>query len=150
MAAGFADERKAIESRFATQWAASDYWATPVAYEGVEFRVPDPPSEHVRFFVRSGNCDQITLGGPGGTVTDRYSGVIIASIFMPLGQGTARARAIAEAVSGIFTRAQFSVGSSGLITCRPSYLTLVPTQGLYQQFDVTTPFRRDVQTVVAA
>jgi len=137
----FDDERKAIESRFATAWAAGAYAAVPVAYENAQF---DPPENapYVVVTIRPADGNQESLGS--GTQLSRYLGVILISILVPSNTGQALARNMADAAATMFRRAQFSAGSSGTITCRIPYMNVLGVQDGMFRIEVTADYQRDI------
>lgn len=132
---GFADERKAIESRLKNAWTT-----TPIKFEKVPFDQIATP--YVALFILDGDGSQISLGTPA---LRRWPGIIMVQIFIPEDSGTQIERTYADSIGAIFDRAQFSSGSSGTIRCRiPSIKSLGIING-WQQLNVTIPFIRDKQ-----
>lgn len=137
--AGFADEREAIEGRFTTNWAA----ATPVKWENVEFVTPRN-KEWVALSIHPTDAKQITLQGPNDGI-NRYSGQIVIELFAPDGEGTETVKVLADTAAGIFRRATFSTGSSGLIRCRiPWFQQVGRNEAGNYQINVIVPFIRDI------
>jgi hypothetical protein len=134
MTSGFADERRAIEARF-----SSMYTTTTVKYENVSFSKPS--ASWVSLYILNTEARRITLGD--STQIHRFPGMIVVNIFTPEDEGTQEAREIADTVSDIFRDAQFSAGSSGLITCRTPSLDPVGTREGWYQVNVSTLFQRD-------
>lgn len=134
MSSGFADERRAIEATF-----SAAYSTTTVKYENVSFNKPN--TAWVALTVLSTEAKRITLGD--NTQLHRFPGMIVVNIFTPEDKGTQEAREIADTISDIFRDAQFSAGSSGLITCRTPSLDSVGTRDGWYQLNVITPFHRD-------
>lgn len=134
----YADERAAIEGRWATQWVTGSPSAarTPTAYENVPL---DPPADSpwVRLTVLNGEGQQISAGDPGSN-THRYAGVISIQIFTPGGQGTGQAKTLADAAAAVFRNVRFDS-----IYCRVPYVSGTSLDGSWHQTNVTVPFWRD-------
>lgn len=137
--AGFADERRAIEERFTTNWGST----APVRWENVEFVVPKN-SEWVEISVDPGESHQITLQGQNDGI-NRYPGQIVIQLFAPDGSGTQEIKTLADTAAGIFRRANFQAGSSGLIRCRiPWFQQVGRNEAGNYQINVIVPYFRDV------
>lgn len=130
----FADERAAIEARFAANWST-----TRVKYENTQFE--QPRTAWVALFILNGDGRAISIGNDP---LHRYAGVISVQVHVPESSGTQTGRAYADTIAAIFRNRQFSNGSSGTITCRvPSIGIPVVRDGWYQ-INVTCPYQRDV------
>lgn len=140
----FADERRAIEERFATKWAVTAHAAVPVAYSNTAF---DPPGTYVVLSILSGPAHQASIGATNPT--HRLEGVIQVDAIVPEEDGTQTARSIADSAAGAFMDAgrgaQFSSGNSGLITCRTPHLRDMGVWRGKYRFVVSVPYHRDVQ-----
>ena len=134
----WADERRAIESLFATGWGST----TPVQYDNAPFR--QPTTAWVRFTILDGEGQQISLGS---TAVHRWHGLIKVNIFTPAAGGTATARGYADTVAEIFRRVRTSYGNSGTIEFGTPTLERVggEDETAWHHMVVTTPFRRDRQ-----
>jgi len=130
----FADERKAIETRF-----AANFTALPVQYENQRFAMP-ATGGWARLTIRNAGAGQISTGS---SPLHRYAGVILADVFMPEETGSQAARTHADTIEAIFRRAQFSSGSSGTILCRTPSITTVGVADGWFQVQVSVPFQRD-------
>jgi hypothetical protein len=130
----FADERRAIEARF-----AANFSTLPVAYENVPFAQP-ASGGFVRLTIRPAGARQASTGS---SPLQRYAGLIVADIFVPENTGTATARAHADTVEAIFRQAQFSAGNSGTITCRTPSIEAVGVRDGWFQLSVSVPYQRD-------
>lgn len=130
---GYADERKAIESRLQAAWTA-----TPIRFENVPFVETDQP--YVALFILDGEGQQISAGT---VALRRWPGLIIVQVFERPDSGTQGIRTWADSLAAIFDRQQFSSGNSGLIRCRiPSIVPIGIREGWFQ-LNVTVPFIRD-------
>lgn len=130
---GWESERKAIESRFATNWTT-----TPIKYEGAPFAEQHGP--HVALFIRHGDRSQVSLGT---NPTIRSVSVIIVQIFVLRETGTALAKTYADSIAAIFERAQFMTTDSNLISCQTASIEQADeTEGFYQM-NVSIPYMRD-------
>lgn len=132
----FANERAAIESRFAANWTT-----TRIKYENTQFE--QPKTAWVALFILNGDGQQISLGLSPNPL-HRYVGVIMVQIFLPESSGTQTGRAYADTIASVFRRAQFSNGSSGTITCRTPSISPGNLRDGWFQINVTCPFQRDV------
>jgi hypothetical protein len=83
-----------IESAFATQWGSR----TPILYAEVPYA--PQTGEHVKIEVMPETATRKNLGQTD--VFFRFHGVIVISIFVPQGTGTARIRELADAATDIF------------------------------------------------
>lgn len=132
---GFEDSRRAIEDRFKQNWTT-----TPIKFENAPFL--EIRSAYVAIFIREGDGSQISLGT---VALRRWPGVIVFQIFIPQETGTKAAKAYADTIGGIFDRAQFFYGNSGIIRCRvPSASSSSVRDGWYQ-LNVSVPYIRDRQ-----
>jgi hypothetical protein len=127
----FEAERIAIETRFKSNW---DHVNTPVKFENVEYK-PVPGTAFVELYVVDGDSEIVGLST---TTLHRNVGIISVRINTPLGQGTRKARELADLAAAIFRSTTFS----GII-CRASSITrLGEIDGWYVHV-VSTPFYRD-------
>lgn len=130
----FADERAAIEARFAANWSS-----TRVKYENTQFE--QPRTAWVALYILNGEGKQISLGDDP---LHRYAGVIMVQIHVPESSGTQTGRAYADTIAAIFRRQQFSNGSSGTITCRTPYISSIAGRDGWYQINLACPYQRDV------
>ena len=130
----FADERQAIETRFAL-----NFTALPIRYEGQRFEMPSAGG-FVALKIRNGTGRQISTGSPP---LHRYTGTIVVDVFVPEDTGTATARIHADKIDQIFRRAQFSAGNSGTILCRTPSISTVGVDSGWFQLSVNVPYQRD-------
>lgn len=135
MSSGFADERTAIATRLASNWST-----TTIQYEGQPFVQPTTP--WISLSILSGAGRQASLGS--SQPLHRFVGVIQIDVFVPENTGTNTARQYADTLSTIFRRAQFSYGSSGVITCETPSVQPGPPEAGWNRLIVSTPYRRDV------
>ena len=133
----WADERAAIE-----QQLTNGFTDAPIQYPGVPYS-PQPDTAWVRLKIVPTTSHRITLGPNGET---RVLGTIAFQIFAPVNQGSQAARALADTLSSLFIEAQFSSGSSGVITCwQPELHDFGPTaDGGWYQVNLMIPYFRDV------
>lgn len=129
----FENERRDIEARFSTAWAAT----TPVAYGNVPLEPPQN-SSWVRLTILDGDAQQVSIGTGVAGAIHRNAGLIIAQIFTALGAGERPARLLADQVANIFRSAQFSD-----IICRSPRVEVIGDTGGYYQVNVAVPFQRD-------
>lgn len=130
---GWESERRAIESRFSTQWTT-----TPIKFEGAPFQ--EMHSSHVALFIRHGDRSQVSLGT---NPTIRSVSVIIVQIFVLRETGTVLAKTYADSIAAIFDRAQFMTADNNLISCQTASIEQADeTEGFYQM-NVSIPYSRD-------
>lgn len=140
MGVDFRDERRAIEKRFNDQWAG----ATPIRWDNVPFKIPDPPVPWVGFAVRPANNNRQTIG-PNRLL--RSVGIINIQLFAPEATGTNAIDTLVDTAAAIFDEAEFSLGNSGLIRCRVpeiDYIGNRDNDGWFQK-NVICPYIRDKQ-----
>ncbi len=134
----FADERRAIENRF-----SSNFTATKVKYENVPFDQPDNAS-YVGLVILSGNGESTTIGvGGSGRRNRRYAGIIQVDIFSPEDGGTNAARVLADTIDAIFENVSFSAGGSGTITTRVPFFTTLGIENGWYHSVVSVAYQRD-------
>ena len=134
----FTDEKRAFEDRFKTQWGST----SPVRWEGLPFKFPDPAIPWVGFYVRSGPSNRITVG-PNPLV--RYAGNIVVQVFAPEGQPMATASGYLDTIATIFREVEFSYNNSGLIRCYQPDVRVIGTDNGWFQRNVVCPYIRDKQ-----
>ena len=100
MTSSYNDIRSAIEARIATEMAESPSYQ--VSYENVPFT---PPSNGtwIKVRVRFGANNYATLTGPS-TGSNRQSGILLLSIFSPVGVGAGANFTVAERLKDLFDR----------------------------------------------
>lgn len=128
----FEDAGKAIETRMQNNWNT-----TPIKFENVPF--VEPSTAYVALVIRDGEGSQIDCGTPA---LSRWPGVIMIQVFVPVDTGTRQAREYADQIAPIFSRAQFSNGNSGNISCRIASIEKAPDKNGWCQFNVTVPYQR--------
>ena len=136
----FEDERRAIESRFASNFTTVT--ADRIAWENRRFKQPDTGT-WVRFTVLNGETRNAALSN---TILKRTIGVIAVQVFVPELTGTKTAREAADAVATVFQNQQFSAGNSGTITCRAASIRSIGIDAGWFQINVTCPYQRDQTT----
>ena len=128
----YESERADIESLFSAQWGST----TAICYGNVAFN-PDSYAEWVRISLISGSSQEQTIGTPSQPFY-RHQGLVVVSIFTPLGAGESRGRVLAQQVTDIFKSRHLNN-----IRFRSPYLTNIGPAGSYHQFNVNAPFVRD-------
>jgi hypothetical protein len=114
----YADERKAIEGLFQSQFVASNPTIL-VAWEGRRFDKPGLDTNWVSLIIRSnGEPIQASLGDNPWI---RHYSYIQVSINVQADKGVAAAEVIADAIHDVFSLKEITVGANGRIQCRPSY-----------------------------
>lgn len=138
---GFADERKAIETRFSDAWGAT----TPIKYENVPTAEP-LTAPWVALSIFPGEGFQVSLGD---NPLHRFVGVIVVRILVPEAQGLATAEAYADQAAAVFLDSttgkpvSFASGSGGLIHCRTPKKELAGPTGGFFMYNVSVPFIRN-------
>ena len=130
---GWASERKAIESRLATNWAT-----TPIRYENVPFQETRDP--FIALVIRNGERQQVTLGA---SPTIRTISIIGINIFVPHESGLSVARTYADTIAAIFDRVQFMTDDNNLISCQTATAQSVDAGDGWAQVSLTIPYSRD-------
>ena len=136
----YADERQAIETRFATAWTAGSN--TTVKYENQKWEEPKGNNDYVALFIENLRADQIELRE---TALHRHTGMIYVNIYTKKFTGTGSARILGDEIAVIFRRATFDSGSpkTGTIICySPHYEIVGEEQGRFVS-RVSVPFYRD-------
>lgn len=134
MASGlFADERKAIESRFAAAWTT-----TPIQWTNVPFSQPSTP--WVRLTLQRANGGRMTLGP---TPHRQFPGTVAISIFVPENTAQQTVLQYADTIAAIFRDQAFACGSTGIITCRDINLHDNGTEEGWYSLVVLVDFVRD-------
>ena len=128
-------EYQAICQYFADE---TDLEEHQIAWEGVPFKKPVPPADHVEFYVIDGETLQNTIGSPASN-RFRTSGLVMVNVFTPQNLGKAPALAIAESVKAIFQ----GVRLSDDILFFAGSIHTVGVFGGYLQVNVSVPFTRD-------
>jgi len=139
----FQDERRAIEDRFQTLWAAK----TKIRWENIPWEEPKTDPEWVSLSITNGDGEQIELRE---NALHRFSGTIIVQVFTKEMTGTNRARELANDVATIFRRAEFSKGASGTIVTRTTSIRTIGINSGWFQMNAVTPFIRDAFHTQAA
>lgn len=100
MTSTYNDIRQAVEARIATEMALAP--AYPVSYENVPF-TPPTNSTWIKAQIRFGANNYATLLGP--TVgSNRQSGILVISVFSPVGVGTGESLVVSERLKDLFDR----------------------------------------------
>ena len=98
----FASDANTIRAHFAAQWPLLRP-SVPVAYDNAGFTPPedneDDPAPWVTLTILPGEGFQASLGSPK---IWRNTGLIVAQIFVPVGQGDGLANALADDVAQVF------------------------------------------------
>ena len=109
-----ADTRSAIESRFATQWAAGAYSATPAIYQNTDDN-PGQGEDFVRVSILPQVGEPREIGRNSAAM--RYEGRVQIDAIVSSGTGSNAAYAMIDTALAIYRGASFSSGSSGTIVC---------------------------------
>jgi hypothetical protein len=133
----FAQERPAIESRFATLFTSA-----PIAFENA----PDSPAlaaakaagdPWVRLTIVNGESRTAGIAGPGDVLVE-HAGRIVVQVFVRDGTGTATARGLADAAAAVFQHARFE----GIRSYSAGVNAIGNDGHGYYQINVSTPYRR--------
>ena len=100
MTSTYNDIRQVVEARIATEMALAP--AYPVSYENVPF-TPPTNSTWIKTQIRFGANNYATLLGPT-TGSNRQSGILVISVFSPVGVGTGESLVISERLKDLFDR----------------------------------------------
>jgi hypothetical protein len=137
------DTRIAIEMRLADNWqSAPGTLRTPIRYwaSDAPFEMPNAaPWIALSLDPESGR--QVSLGD--GVQLHRYLGRIVLQVFVPERIGSQNMDTYLDLLDPIWRRAEFSYGSSGLITCRTPEVTVVGTADGWFQKNLKVAYRRD-------
>jgi hypothetical protein len=132
----FQDIRQAIESRFSTNWTATD-----ISWDNIPY-IPDANTAFVRFMINEVDSFQASIA----TVPcHRIIGIIHILIMVPVGTGTDIARGYADIAAGIFRNANFSD-----VQCRSPRIVRVGDIGEHFQISILTNFWYDAILANAA
>jgi hypothetical protein len=137
------DTRIAIETRLATHWESAPGVArTPIRYwsSGAPFAIPEAAA-WIALSVDAESGRQVSLGD--GVQLHRYLGQIVVQVFVPERTGSHDMDTYLDLLDPIWRRAEFSYGSSGLITCRTPDVTVVGTADGWFQKNLKVAYRRD-------
>jgi hypothetical protein len=137
------DTRIAIETRLADNWqSAPGTPRTPIRYwsSGAPFGLPDG-MPWIALSVAPESGRQVSLGD--GVQLHRYLGQIVVQVFVPERSGSHDMDTYLDLLDTIWRRAEFSYGSSGLITCRTPAVTVVGTADGWFQKNLKVAYRRD-------
>jgi len=125
----FQDIRAAIETRFSTNWTATD-----ISWDNVDYD-PKPETAFVRLMINETDSFQVSMST---TPCHRFTGIIHITIMVPVGTGTNTARGYADAAAAIFRNADFSG-----INCRSPRIVRVGDVGEFHQISCLTNFWKD-------
>ena len=129
---GFETIHGSIEKFFTTGWAGR----TLIEYANVELQ-DNVTDSYVRLSVLTGESFLNGFSG-GGKTQNRTAGIIVVSIFIPSGSGTAEADGHADFAKSILRGAHFDG-----ITCLVPSLDPVGRTGIWYQANLLTPFNID-------
>lgn len=101
----------AIESRFATQWAAGPN--TLVCYDNVPFIMPAEPEPWVRVEVFDGSVDRASLGRKH---LQRSTGTAFFTVYVEKSTGSVGARELVDKIIEIYRDYQQVISGKGTIT----------------------------------
>ena len=125
----FQDIRAAIETRFSTNWTATDISWDNVPYD------PKPETPFVRLLINEVDSFQVSMAT---APCHRFTGLIHILVMVPVGTGTHTARGYADSIADIFRNASFSN-----INCRTPRIVRVGDVGEYFQYSVLINFWKD-------
>lgn len=132
----FESERSAIEQRFATQWDEDE----PVKYDNIDFTPPiDGSYAALEIHSNPGIC----ISTSGSHLLERTTGLIVVTIYTPLGVGTRPGRLLADTAADIFRFAQF-----GGIQCRGAEIKRIGEHEGKFIYVVRVPYWRDEAVAV--
>jgi len=126
----FQDIRQAIESRFLTNWTATD-----ISWDNVPY-TPDANTAFVRLMINEVDAFQASIAS---IPCHRIIGIIHILIMVPVGTGTNIARGYADTAAGIFRNADFDD-----IHCRSPRIARVGDIGEHYQISTLIDFWSDV------
>lgn len=151
MASDWADERKAIESYFLTNWAN----ATPCKTENDSSFIQPGTQNRVRvpwvgLYIRNAAGGRASIGTPS---LHRYIGTIFTQIFTDIGIGTETGRQLASNVADLWRDVTLTAGTNGRIfigghhdgtfDTEPRISVIGDDKSGWFQINVTVRFRRD-------
>ena len=125
----FQEIRAAIETRFSTNWTATD-----ISWDNVPF-TPDPETAFVQLLINEVDAYQVSMAT---APCHWFTGIIHVVIMVPVGTGTHTARGYADSVAAIFRNAIFSN-----INCRTPRIIRVGDVGEYFQYSCLVNFWKD-------
>lgn len=133
------EERKQIESRFQTIWAASDYKGIPIIFENVPFKVI-PGKDYVAIQILAAGGEKLEMGN----TFFRNEGIIQFDIYVREETGSATGKKIADVISDSFRNVRFGDAASGYILTRtPSFRSLGVDDGRFRMV-LSVEYQRDV------
>lgn len=103
----FLNAEKTIKQLWQAEWIG-----TPTFYDNDTATTTTDNSPWVRLSIREGLGSQISLGLPS---LDRHSGVVFVNIFVPLNEGSERARWLADKVARVFRKKSINYGEGSLV-----------------------------------
>ena len=125
----FQDIREAIETRFSTNWTATD-----VSWDNVSY-TPDSETAFVRLMINEVDSFQVSMAT---APCHRFTGIIHIQVMVPVGTGTNIARGYADSISAIFRNAVFDD-----IHCRTPRIVRVGDIGEHYQISCLVNFWKD-------
>jgi len=131
-------EREAIWTVFNTGWGST----TPVSRPNEAF---SPPAGYwARMTIRAGEAFPMELGGSPFTQR-RHPGVILVSVFGPIGKGNGQALTYAQQAAEVFTAAKVSNFTGGAVRyLTPTVRDVGPDpEGAYYHVQASIPYWRD-------
>lgn len=151
MSSNWADERKAIESYFLTNW--DDVTPVKIENDGLFIQPGTQNSTRqpwVALFIRDAAGGRASIGTPS---LHRYIGTIIVQVFTDIGVGTDKGRQLAADVADLWRDVTLDVGTAGKIfigghhdgafDTEPRIAMIGDDRNGWFQVNVTVRFRRD-------
>ena len=133
------EERKQIESRFQTIWAASTYKDTPIVFENIPFKVL-PNKDYVAVQILAAGGEKLEIGN----TFFRNEGIIQFDIYVREESSSAIGKKMADVISNSFRNVRFGDGASGSILTRtPSFRSLGVDDGRFRMV-LSIEYQRDV------
>lgn len=140
----FQDEAVAFHTKFLDIWNASEYDNVPFYTENNRGQDEEEGS-FVEFQIIPSTADLAELGGGEEGRFHRYWGIVQATIYVPFGEGTAKARGMADVIANGFRNAELSYENSGKIVCyTPRIRPLGPQEAKYR-IAVSVEYKRDIR-----
>ena len=132
--------RAVIISEFKTKFDDANP-SIPVKYPNHKFVQPD--TTWAAIVILGGTSQQANLGVKN--VTERHVGLVQIDIMVPEDEGTKEGGELAQAAGAIFSRQQFSAGTSSLTFQTPE-IKPIGDDGGFDRTMVRIEFRRDEKT----
>ncbi len=135
--------RALIASTFKTWWEALDPVPFPIEFDNLAGGRAANPSPWGRLSIIQGNAHFLSIGARD----ERVEGFMTLQVFLPEGKGTAIATRAGQAIGDHFDGAEVNATDGAEVTtnvcfyCTSAYLA--GSRDGYQQYNISTAFRRD-------